>query len=203
MQMVLDRPIVTVPTMSEDDAHYVACRYVEREIDATFDVVSDTHSNRQMGERALWRFFVCCRDGPLHAIQVDAQRGEVIPFSQAQIRLLREKAAIFAARKAGVLPLDGHGYVLGEYARRRADRYLGDEIGMYFGAADPVFAAGEPPYWQVTIFFKRYELGPFTLGVMDVDATTGEPISLTKTQLKRIRERAHALIEFHTQAAAA
>lgn len=203
MQMVLERTMQTLPMVSEDEALGAVRRYVNLELDPSFRVTGDNHANRQATERGRWRFFVCCEDGPLHAIEVDGQRGTVIPFDVSEVRVLREKAAILAARKVGVLPLDERGYVLGEYARRQASRYLGEQIGMFFSAVDPVLAAGTPVCWQVTIIFKRYSLGPFTLGVMDVDAKTGEPIPLTKTQLKRIRERVHALIEFRTQSAAA
>jgi hypothetical protein len=74
---------------------------------------------------------------------------------------------------------------------------------MFFNAADPVFVPGDAPRRQVTIVFKRYHRGLFTLGIMDVDPTTAEPLPLSKLRLKRIRERAHALVEFHAQTAAA
>ncbi|MEZ4866212.1 MAG: hypothetical protein R3C14_33150 [Caldilineaceae bacterium] len=204
MQAILEIPTVSPPIISLADAHHVARTYVATAIDPTFTVVSDRHTNDpQANPRTIWRFFMLCAHGPLCALKVDAATGEVIPLSATEIRVMREKAAIYAARTEGVLPLNEQGYVLGEYARKRADRYLGDQIGMYFDATDPVFVPRESPCWQVTIVFKRYHLGPFTLGVMDVDAKTGEPIPLTKTQLKRIRERTHAFIEFHTQTAAA
>jgi hypothetical protein len=95
------------------------------------------------------------------------------------------------ARQHGLLPVAAQGHVLGEYARRRAERYLGDHLALFFHAAELLFVPGDPLRWQVTIVFKRYELGPFTLGVMDVDALTGKPLPLTKPQIKRIRERAN------------
>ena len=116
---------------------------------------------------------------------------------------MREKAAIYTARKQGVLPVNERGYVLGEYARCEASGYLDDNISMFYGAVDPLFLAGPQARWQVTIVFKRYYLGPFTLGVMDVDARTGAPIALTRKQIHQLKERARAIIEFHTQTAAA
>jgi hypothetical protein len=190
MQAILDIPTINLTPVSQADAHHSARVYVATEIDPAFEVVSDRHTNdRHVSQRTTWRFFILCDHGPLYPLRVDAQSGEVIPLSDTEIRVIREKAAIYAARKQGVLPVNEQGYVLGEYTRKRADRYLGDQIGMYFDATDPVFVPGDSPRWQVTIVFKRCDLGPFTLGVMDVDAKTGEPIPLTKTQLKRIRER--------------
>ena len=189
--------------VSEVDAHRAASAYVLRQVDPAFMVVSGVRLHHSSHGRESWQFVIRCGHGPLDAIEVDVQTGEVIPLAEDKICVMREKAAIYAARKEGRLPVDAHGYVLGEYARRRAEQYLGDQIGMFFNAADPVFVPGDPPRWQVTVVFKRYHRGPFTLGVMDVDAQIGEPIPLSKLQLKRIRERAHALVAVQPQTAAA
>jgi hypothetical protein len=45
------------------------------------------------------------------------------------------------------------------------------------------------------------ELG--MLGTLDVDAKTGKPLPLTPTQIKRMRVRADALVQFQTQPPAA
>ena len=203
MQMVLERTMQTLPMVSEDEALGAVRRYVNLELDPSFRVTGDNHANRQATERGRWRFFVCCEDGPLHAIEVDGQRGTVIPFDVSEVRVLREKAAILAARKVGVLPLDERGYVLGEYARRQASRYLGDALSMYYYGAEPVFVPCQPAVWQVNIVFKRYQLGPIMLGTLDVDARSGEPIPLTKAQIKRIRERTRAIISDQTPASEA
>jgi hypothetical protein len=203
MQAVLDISSTTTTTVSQADAQQVACAYVAAHFDPAFEVVDGERYYSKPLEREIWRFFLRNGQGPVGALRVDSQTGEVIRLTDDEIRLIYEKAAILAARKQGRLPIDAQGYVLGEYARRRAERYLGDHIAMFFNAADPVFVPGDPPRWQVTIVFKRYHLGPFTLGVMDVDAHTGKPLPLSKLQLKRIRERAHALVAFHTSSAAA
>jgi hypothetical protein len=203
MQAVLDAPTTNTPTTSQADAQRAATAYVATHIDPSFAVVSGAWVHRPLRGDGVWQFVIRCAQGPLDAIEVDAQTGKVIPLAEDKIRIIREKAAIYAARQQGAVPVDAHGYVLGEYARRRAERYLSEEIGMFFNAADPVFVPGESPRWQVTIVFKRYHRGPFTLGIMDVSAQTGEVIPLSKLQRKRIRERAHALVAVHPQTAAA
>jgi hypothetical protein len=190
-------------TVSEMEACRAARVYVVDQVDPAFMVVSGVRLHHSSHGRERWQFVIRCGHGPLDAIEVDVQTGEVMPLAEDKIRVMREKAAIYAARKEGRLPVDTHGYVLGEYARRRAEAYLGDQIGMFFNAADPVFVPSNPPRWQVTVVFKRYHRGPFTLGIMDVDAETGEPIPLSKLQLKRICERAHALVAVQPQTAAA
>ena len=203
MQAILDIPAGSPPTVKLAQALQAARAYITL-IDPTFEVTSDKQTNeRYISQRTTWRFFVVCAHGPLCPLEIDIQSGRVISLSDEEIRVIREKAVIYAARKQGVLPVNEQGYVLGEFARRCAERYLGDQLGMYFNATEPIFIPSEAPRWQVTIVFKRYYVGPFTLGVMDVDAKNGEPLPLTKPQLKRIRERTHALIEFYTQTAAA
>jgi hypothetical protein len=134
----------------------------------------------------------------LATIFVDAKTGTVIPLTAAEICLIHEKVAILRCRSLGVLPVNDQGYVLGEYARKRAQRYLGDAIAMFFEGADPVLIDGEQAVWHVTIVFKMYEIGPVALGTLDIDALTGEPVALTTEQIKQIKERANAIVKLRT-----
>jgi hypothetical protein len=128
----------------------------------------------------------------------------VINLTMDEIRVVREKAAIFAARKQGILPVNAQGYVLGEYARRRANGYLSREVSLFYSATDGIFVPLTQPIWQFSIEVRLPRLGVLgIMGAIDVDAQTGEVIPLTTKQIKRIRERADALVEFRTQATAA
>lgn len=202
MQAILDVPTLTC-TVSEADAQRVARDYVAAHLDPAFEVVGGARYYSNPLGREIWRFFICSEHGPVGILQVDAQPGAVIQLTNAELRAVREKAAILAARQQSVLPLDQDGYVLAEYARRRASSYLDEHLSMFYGGMDPVFVAGDPPVWQVTIVFHMYDVGPFTLGVLDVDAKTGEPISLSKRQLQRIRERTRAITRHQPSPAAA
>lgn len=201
MQAVLDAPIISVQAISESEAYETARRYVAAYIDPAFEVVRDQPRNQMPLQRHRERFFIRCEHGPLSVLEVDLQTGQVVALSNQEIRVIREKAVIYAARKQGILPVNEQGYVLGEYARRRADRYLGDHIGMFFGATDPVFVPTEPPRWQMTIVFKMVDIGPLTLGTIDANARTGEPVPLTAKQIRQMQERAHAIVEFQAQTA--
>jgi len=76
-----------------------------------------------------------------------------------------------------VLPLNAQGYVIGEYTRRQANRYLDDTIAPFFNAIEPVFIPHYLPHWRVKIVCKLSHCDPFILGVMNVDAATGAPTS--------------------------
>jgi hypothetical protein len=203
MQAVLDMPTTSTRTVNQADAHRAASVYVADHLDPTYELVEGARYYHKPLGREIWQFMIRCAHGPLDAIAVEVRTGVVIPLADDKLRVIREKAALYAARKRNVLPVNADGYVLGEYARRQVSSYLDEHLSMFFEGTDPVFVAVEPPVWQVTIAFKQYHLGPFTLGVMDVDARTGEPIPLSQAHLKRIRERTRAIIRHQTPTPAA
>jgi hypothetical protein len=203
MQAILEMPRVDRPAVSQVEAQRAANAYVTAQIDPAFEAVSGAYYDSQRMGKGVWRFIIRCEQGPLSPICVDAQTGNVIALASNEIRVIGEKAAILAARKQGALPVDEQGYVLGEYARRQASGYLDDQISMFYSGADPIFVSTDPPIWQVTIVFKMYDQGPFTLGMMDVDAKTGEPIPLAAEQIEQIRERTCAIIGRQTAATTA
>lgn len=212
-QQILERSAAVVPAFTTQDEADKAINaaavmeitqsYTDTHIDPSFSVASvDLYYSKPL-MREMWQVILCCQHGPLGVLQVDPQTGQLIPLTEDEIRILREKALIYAARKKGILPVDEDGYVLGEYARRMADRYLGDQIGMFFGAKEPVFVFNENPLWQLTVFFKMQSVGPYTLATIDVDAKTGEPITLTEAQIQKIKDRTHDIVDHRTQATAA
>jgi hypothetical protein len=200
MQTTLDRPSASPLTISEAEALRAASTYVAIHIDPAFTVVNGTRYYHKLLRREVWQFIIRCPQGPLDAIHIDVQTGTVLPQTDEYVRVIREKAALLVAREQGGLPLNEQGYVLAEYARRRARSYLDTHLSMFYDGIDPVFVPGEPPLWQVTIVFQMYDSGPFMLGVLDVEATTGEPIPLSMKQIKRIRERTRAIIRHQTPA---
>jgi hypothetical protein len=190
--------------VSEADAHRAACAYVADQIDPAFEVVEGTRYYHKPLGREIWQFMIRCAHGPLDAIHVDAKSGNVIPWDADKLRVIHEKAAIAAARTRGVLPVDAQGYVLSEYARRKANGYLSLEVSLACEATDGVLIPLARPIWQFAIRFGLPRLGELgILGTLDVDARSGEIIPLTTKQIKRMRVRADALVEFRTQTAAA
>ena len=85
-------------------------------------------------------------------------------------------------------------------ARRAANRYLSQVVGIPFGAVAGVFIPLATPIWQFAIEFHLPRLGRLgIMGTIDVNAETGEPISLAPTEIQKIQDRANVIAQFSTQ----
>lgn len=202
MRMTPSSSLSSTPLIPEVDARHIAADYVTM-IDSTFAVANGTHYYHKSLGREIWQFIICANQAPLDAILIDAQTSEVIPLTEDQVRIVRERAGIAQAKAGGTLPVDEHGYIPAEYARRKTNGYLSREVNLFCHATDGVFIPLVRPIWQFAIRFglpQRGELG--ILGTIDIDARTGEVISLTNQQIKRMRVRANAIVEFQTQTTA-
>lgn len=81
-----------------------------------------------------------------------------------------------------------------DFARRRANGYLGSEAAMSMLAHNPRLVVDGQPLWRFDIDLCLPVLGYIaTLGAIDVDAMTGAVVPLTSTQLTSLQERADAL----------
>jgi len=85
-------------------------------------------------------------------------------------------------------------------AQRRANKLLLDRVGLFY-SDKPSLVAGERLLWRVPVIFSTPTTGPLgQVGVLDVDAQTGE-ILHTPELLASFKEQAHALAERTTPAA--
>lgn len=85
-------------------------------------------------------------------------------------------------------------------AMAKANGYLSKYVGVLFGAETPVFLPLSRPIWQVSVTFKMNDIGPFTVGLLDVDAATGEVLPLSTEQILIIEERTDAYLKSRTYA---
>lgn len=76
----------------------------------------------------------------------------------------------------------------------RANGYLSKYVGVLFGAADPRFFPLAHPLWQVAVTFKMRDIGPFSVGLLEVDAVTGEVLPLSAQQIRLIQARTDAYL---------
>lgn len=203
MRVTPDVISITMPTVSEADARRIASDYVATTIDATFALAGGTHYYHKFLGREIWQFIIRSNQAPLDAIYIDAQTADVIALTEGQVRMVRERAAIAKAKADDVVPVDEHGYIPAEYARRKLNGYLSREVSLFCHATDGVFIPLVRPIWQFAIRFglpNRGELG--ILGTIDIDARTSEVLPLTNQQIKRMRVRANTIVEFQTQTTA-
>lgn len=197
---VQEKTILTHIPISKGDAEQVAAAFVTARIDPAFTVASgQRYYNKPLG-REVWRFIICSKHGPLAGIHVDAQSGQLIPPTSDDIRIIQERAVIVEAESKSALPTDEKGYILSEYARRRANSYLSMNVSISFSAIQGKLFLVDRAIWQFTIEARLPQLGMLgTLGTIDVNARTGEVIPLTQAQLERIREHADALVKLCAQ----
>ncbi len=79
-------------------------------------------------------------------------------------------------------------------ARRRANGFLAGYVTMMVSGGQPTLILSERPVWRVPAILNLPQLGEVsTLGVIDIDAQTGEVISPPAEQISRMQELAHAI----------
>lgn len=79
-----------------------------------------------------------------------------------------------------------------DQALRKANGYLTLHVGMFFRAEEPVFLPLASPVWQALVQFQMYDIGPFPVSLLDIDATTGEVVPFTDDHIDLILDRADA-----------
>lgn len=88
-------------------------------------------------------------------------------------------------------------------ARRIANGYLSRHVGIAFGAVSGVYIPLTTPVWQFAIEFRLPRLGQLgIMGTIDINVETGVPLPLSATEIRKIQERANAIVQFQAQATA-
>ncbi|MEZ4865080.1 MAG: hypothetical protein R3C14_27440 [Caldilineaceae bacterium] len=135
------------------------------------------------------------------SIVVDALSGQIQKLTYDQIRNMREAGAVQAAQARNELARNVDGYVLRRHAWIKASRWLSDHVGMKIGAEDGQFLDQESPIWRFSIICYLHSLETNLFGAIDVDASTGQVIPLTETQIQTIQEAVSAAIRYQKQTA--
>ncbi|HRW08047.1 MAG TPA: hypothetical protein P5121_23255 [Caldilineaceae bacterium] len=105
--------------------------------------------------------------------------------------------------KAKVVPTPAPS-IAEEAARRIANGYLSRHVGVAFGAAAGVYIPLTTPVWQFAIEFRLPRMGQLgIMGTIDINIETGSPLPLSATEIRKIQDRANAIVQFQTQATAA
>lgn len=82
-----------------------------------------------------------------------------------------------------------------DVARRRANGYLGMNAGTLLGASEPRLLMGERPLWKLSVNLHLPSIGYVgQVGMIEVDAMSGEVIPLSATTIQNYQDRAHDLV---------
>jgi hypothetical protein len=100
--------------------------------------------------------------------------------------------------KEGVLRLearfDGEIKVSPTVARHRASGFLAGHVTMMVLAGEPILVLNDPPVWRIPACLHLPDWGEVaTIGVLDVDALTGEVIPPSSKQITMMQHRANDL----------
>lgn len=83
---------------------------------------------------------------------------------------------------------------IAEEARRRANSYLAQYVSTGYRAIEPELVPLEGPIWRFVIQYKAPTLSAIRVGLLEVNALTGEVLPLTINQIETIRDRARAYL---------
>ena len=88
-----------------------------------------------------------------------------------------------------------------EQARRRANGFLSHNVALFAEAGIPVLMLGARPIWRMNIHLVLRSKGNVgRIGVLDVDAVTGEIIPLSDQQIQEMQDHARTIAASPPQA---
>jgi hypothetical protein len=127
----------------------------------------------------------------------------VVPLTDEQLRTVKEAGAVQAAQARGELARDEQGYVLRSHARIKASVWISDRVDLKVGATGGAFLPLDPPVWRFAIDCQLADRHLDPLGVINVNAKTGQVVPLSDEQLEAIRECVRAAKQLPALAPAA
>ncbi len=89
-------------------------------------------------------------------------------------------------------------------ARRKANGFLAGYVSMMALAGQPtlILSEGEPPLWRVPATLRLPKFGEIgLLGMVEVNAQTGQLVALSHEQIVLMQELAHVIVAHFTMSA--
>ncbi|MFZ4661885.1 MAG: hypothetical protein ACOYNY_33050 [Caldilineaceae bacterium] len=203
MHATLESPSSSMVVSSASAAQRIAAMYLSTTLSPAFKVGQSILRQGQWHCRVLCQRADMQRTPMVGSVTVDAKTGQVNPLTTDQLRDLREAGAVQAAQARRELARDEDNYVLRYHARIKATVWISDQTDLKVGATGGVFLPLDPPLWRFAIDFHLTDIYLNPLGVIDVNAQTGQVIPLTTDQLQHIRGCVRAAQRNQTLAAAA
>jgi hypothetical protein len=191
MQMMVE-PTVSTPIVDEAAARCAANEYIHANLGTAYWVEQGFFRN--LPPRTVWRYLVIHHeyDAVAGYIDVDAETGKIIPLDDEQLQDLHERAVVIEAKSRKTIARTEHGYILPFLAKTRVNGYLSRHIAFFASASgQPTFVASNPPVWRVTTALRLSDHDQvIELGVVEVNALTGEVIPLPEHQLQTMQNHA-------------
>ncbi len=181
-------------TMTEADALCTANEYVKAKLGNAFAVARP----RFFEEDCAWSLAIEQRFPDLDTtvtsgrIWVNAKTGLVIPLRDDAIWDVQQCALVRAEHKRGNRIARGDdGLVLPYQAKIKVNAYMSDIVAFFSGAAgQPTLIPGRPPFWRVVTALRLPDDDNVTkLGTVDVNAISGNVVSLTEEEIKARQEQ--------------
>lgn len=165
--------MVTTKELTIEDAGTIASEYISK----TFDESFFPTLGKKIDEG--WYFTIKCHREDMSRTPavgglIISPFGEVQELSEDRIRDTREAAETQAAQHRKELARDENGYVLRYHARIKATFWLANNIDYKVGAKGGFFIPIDSPIWRFSVYDNVIESDDVQLGVIDVDAVTGE-----------------------------
>jgi hypothetical protein len=173
--------------ITEPQARATVARYLTHALGVEYGPGHSEHRN------GCWCFMILCRRNDMNrtpavgVITVDAATGQVVPLTDEQLRNVKEAGAVQAAQARGELARNEQGYVVRAHARIKASVWISDQVDLKVGATGGAFLPLDPPVWRFAIDCQLEDVHLDPLGVIDVNAKTGQVVPLTDEQLEAIR----------------
>ena len=205
MQITM-KELTTTVGVDQTIAEQVAAQYIAQTLGEDYGI----YAIKRLPD--YW-WIQLCRQLPAPArplvvgkIRVDAQTGKVFPLTDDEIQEIQERTEVMAAYRRQEVARDEQGFILPYQAKIRVNGYLSKYVAFFASAEGrPQWIAGSPPLWRVAAMLCVGDPGKVCeLGVIDVNAQTGEIIPLTNQQIQTIQRRAHDVAKSgaHSSAAA-
>lgn len=177
--------VATIIELTIEDAGAIADDYISQAFDPSFF----TTNGKKVDDG--WHFTVKChRDDMTRTPAVGGltvfESGDVETLSDDRIRDMKEAAETQAAQQRQEFARGEDGYVLRYHARIKASCWLAKKVDLKISASSGVFIPIENPIWRFSVYDSALLSDDDPLGIIDVDATTGEVQKLDEEEIEII-----------------
>ncbi|MEM7133275.1 MAG: hypothetical protein AAF702_43655 [Chloroflexota bacterium] len=165
--------MIATQELTIEDASTIANEYISNIFDESFFITL----GKKIDEG--WYFTVKCRREDMNRTPaiggvIVLECGDIQKLSEDRIRDMKEAAETQAAMHKKELPIDKEGHVLRYYARIKATHWLANHVDHKIGATGGFFVPIHSPIWRFSVIDNALKSDDIQLGVIDIDAETGE-----------------------------